>query len=111
MLANKKEENQMAYHVKEQAIANGLTGFYVYNDEEYVAGPWIEGWEAEHYIETLPEGRYMAKADRTTVMRGRRSNGKLVLRDQHEHRHSDVGDIDDDFGSPSVPRRCPVGRL
>ncbi|PBB27442.1 MULTISPECIES: hypothetical protein [unclassified Mesorhizobium] len=94
----------MAYHVKEQAMANGLTGFYVYNDEKDVAGPWIEGWEAEHYIENLNEGRYMAKADRTTVMHGRRSNGKLVLRDQNEHRPSDVGDIEDDLVRPASRR-------
>jgi hypothetical protein len=82
----------MTYHVKEQADGNGYTGFYVYSDEKYVAGPWFEDWQATHFIETLTEGRYMAKADRTTVMRGRRSNGKLVLRDEREHQPRDVGD-------------------
>lgn len=83
----------MVYHVKEQADSNGYSGFYVYNDEKYVAGPWIEDWEAERYIETLTIGRYMGMADRTAVMRGRRSNGKLVLRDERKHPR-DAGDAE-----------------
>ena len=99
----------MVYHVKEQADSNGYSGFYVYNDEKYVAGPWIEGWEADHYIETLTEGRYMAKADRTTVMRGRRSDGKLVLRDERQHRSLDASDVEDDVDHRASRRNVLFG--
>ncbi|MER8709005.1 hypothetical protein NKH49_26240 [Mesorhizobium sp. M1088] len=75
----------MPYYVREQADGNGSSGFYVYNDEKYIAGPRFEGCQATNYIETLTDGRYIAKADRTTVMRGRRSNGKLVLREKRDH--------------------------
>lgn len=74
----------MTYRVKKEADANGYSVFFVYKDEKYVAGPWPKDWQASRFIETLTEGRYMAKADRTAVMRGRRGNGKLVLRDQRE---------------------------
>jgi len=90
----------MAYRVAEQADGNGYSGFYVYNDEKYVAGPWLDAWEAAHFIETLTEGRYMGAADRTTVMRGRRSNGTLVLRSDPKHQPSNVADIEGD----AVPR-------
>lgn len=73
------------YHVREQDDGNGYSGFYVYNDKKYIVGMWLEGWEARNYIETLTDGRYMAKADTTAVSRGRRSNGELVLRDQRDH--------------------------
>ena len=62
----------MAYQVIEKADGNGYSRFYVYDDENYIAGPWLEDWQATHFIETQTEDRYMARADRTAVMRGRR---------------------------------------
>lgn len=101
----------MTYHVKAQAISNGLTGFYVYDDEAYVAGPWIEAWQASYFIETLTDGRYMAKADRTAVMRGRRSDGKLVLRDDQENQPRDVGGLEDDLVRRASRRDVLLGAL
>ncbi|RUX09008.1 hypothetical protein EOA30_05000 [Mesorhizobium sp. M8A.F.Ca.ET.059.01.1.1] len=75
----------MAYHVREKAVGSCYYGFYVYNHDQYIAGPWVEGWKARNYIEALTDGRYMAKADRTTVLRGRRRNVELVLRDERDH--------------------------
>lgn len=75
----------MAYRIREKVAGNDDSRFCVYNGEKYIAGPWLEGWQARNYIKTLTDGRYMAKADRTAVLRGRRSNGELVLRDQRDH--------------------------
>ena len=101
----------MAYQVIEKADGNGYSRFYVYDGENYIAGPWLEDWQATRFIETQTEDRYMARADRTAVMRGRRSNGKLVLRDERERQSRAVGDIEGDPVRRASRRDVLLGAL